>query len=90
MARCQVTGQELKATGKRGRPAEYVNDAARELQHRMSQIDRLLEELAPLMDAEHLKRWRADLWAKANLLNRRMMQIRAEEAASKAADAPQS
>ena len=74
--RCRVTGRDVPAREGRGRPAEYLNDDARQFAFRMAQLGTLLERLAPEMDETHVKRWRGELWAMSNRLNRRMNDLR--------------
>jgi hypothetical protein len=80
--KCRVTGRTLPAHVGRGRPAEYLNDDARQFAFRMSQIGTLLEKLAPEMDEKHVLLWRGEIFALSNRLNRRMNDLRREAVAT--------
>lgn len=83
--KCRVTGQTVATREGRGRPSEYLNEDARQFAFRMAQLGTLLEKLAPEMDEKHVAKWRGELWAMSNRLNRRMNDLRRETAAGVAA-----
>lgn len=69
---CPICGRPVAVRTGRGRPATYDSEECRELAAALAVMETWLGRVARKCDPAHAKQLRGQLWAAANVLNKRV------------------